>query len=80
MVVLMSTEELSPEIHQSAISVAYLSLVSSYAGIAGAHGRSVRHCLLLVWTVLASRTVGVAINITRQADHDLDNLDPNQLW
>ena len=35
------------------------SLADGYASIAGAHGRSVRHCLLLVCTGLEARTVGV---------------------
>ena len=65
----MPTEELNPDMHQSALSVAYLSLPSSYAGIAGAHGGSVRHCLLLVWTGLEAikRTVGVQLVSQREA-------------
>ena len=41
----------------SAIYVACISLANSYVGTAGAHGRSVRHRLLLVWTDLEARTV-----------------------
>ena len=54
----------------SALIVACLSLAHSYASRAGADGRSVRHCLLLVWIGLETRTVGVVFPTSARTSRD----------